>query len=67
MKQGDYKEWMQERADDLAMSIYGAEYYDLPNQIQLELYAMAESDYKDHYASMIDVARDAAKDNQLLR
>lgn len=50
----DYKDWIQERADDLAVEYYNKDYYDLTDEEQQEIYELAEGDYKDAYASYCD-------------
>ncbi len=63
----DYKDWIAERANDLAQERYNKDYYGLPDNIQMELWARAEADYTDYYAARIDAAYDAAQEAELLR
>ena len=53
MRQVDSEQWITNRADELALSIYGANYYDLPSQLQSELFSMAELDYIDMQANRV--------------
>jgi len=62
----DYKEWIMERASDLAQERYGKLYYDLPEHQQEELFNEAEKDYVDYYAAQIDAAYDARQERQLM-
>ena len=55
------KDWIQNRADELALEKYNSEFYDLPSTVQTEIYTRAESDYADHIASQIDAERDRRK------
>jgi hypothetical protein len=50
----DYKDWISEKADEIACYLYDKDYYDLPEKLQLEVYAKAEEAYVDAYANMID-------------
>lgn len=62
----DYKEWIAERAEELAQERYNMGYYDLPEKIQREVYERAQADWTDHYADMIDAAYDRAQEAELL-
>ena len=55
----DYKEWISDRAEELARERYNQSYYDLPDSIQIELWTRAEADYIDREAARIDAAYDA--------
>ena len=61
----DYKEWIQNRAMELAEKQYNKDFYDLPDSLQAEIYNQAEADYTDHYADMIDAAYDRAREARL--
>lgn len=61
----DYKDWIENRAHELAEERYHKDYYDLPEDIQLEIYTRAETDYIDHYADQIDAAYDRAVEARL--
>lgn len=61
MISGDYKYWIQCKADEIAQEKYDCEYYDLPDSVQLSVYDEANEAYKDHLASEIDTAKERAK------
>lgn len=61
----DYKDWIENRAHELAEERYNKDYYDLPKDIQLEIYNRAEADYTDHYASQIDAIYERIRDSRL--
>ena len=68
-KQGgevDYKDWIQNRAEDLALEQYDLDLYELQDSIRLTIYEQAMKDYSDHYASQIDAAYDRWKDKQMM-
>ena len=66
----DYKDWITERAEELAQERYNKGYYDLASIIQQELFAEAEADYRNREAARIDAAYEAEMErhfeNQLL-
>ena len=62
----DYKDWITNRAMELAEELYCQDYYDLPDKLQTEVYNKAESDYTDYYAAEIDAAYDRMMEEQLL-
>jgi len=57
----DYKEAIQERADELAMEKYDKEFYDLDKELQFKVYQQATEDYADDLASQIDSMKDREK------
>jgi hypothetical protein len=61
----DYKDWIRNRAMELAEEKYDTDFYDLPDHLQIEVYNQAIEDYKDHYADEIDAAYDRALEAQL--
>jgi len=61
----DYKDWIANRADELALEKYGKDFYDLSGELQVEVYNQAMEEYKDHYADMIDAAYDRAVEARL--
>ena len=61
----DYKEWITERAEELAQERYKKSYYDLPDKVQDEIFAMAEADYINRESARIDTAYDAAEEARL--
>lgn len=62
----DMKDWISNRADEIALEKYNSEFYSLPASIQFSIWMQAEDDWTDYYASLIDAAYDRHKDNQLL-
>jgi len=56
----DYKDWIQNRAEELAEEQYDRDFYDLPDNLQIEVWNRAEADYHDHEADKIDAAYDRA-------
>lgn len=61
----DYKEWTAERADELAQEQYNKEYYDLPDEVQIELWNRAEADWINRQAGEMDAAYDRYEDKLL--
>ena len=62
----DRKDWLQNRAEEVAIEVLGKEYYDLGPNLQLICYAKAEEDWVDYYSSLIDAAYDRKKERQLV-
>ena len=56
----DYKEWIQQRADELAEEILGEgkDFYNLSDDFQIEVWDIAEQDYNDRESDRIDAAYD---------
>lgn len=50
----DYKEAIQIYADEIARDDYDKEFYDLREELQDKVYAEAEEQYADNFASRID-------------
>lgn len=62
----DREDYILNRSEELRESRYpNANYDDLPDSIQQELFQQAEADWTDHYSSMIDAAYDRAVEAQL--
>ena len=57
----DYKDWIQNKADEIAVDRYGLDFYSLPGSLQITVFNEAESHYKDYLASTMDRARDLVK------
>ena len=53
-----YKDWIQNKAEDIANQEYGLGFYDLPEQTQTVVYNRAMEAHKDYVADQIDKARD---------
>ena len=53
----DKKDWMQDRADEIAREQYGVEFYDLSDDTQEEVYNQAGIDYADHVAMQVEYQR----------
>jgi len=62
----DYKEWIQNKAEELALERYDTDYYDLPESTRQQLYDEAMELYKDHYADQIDAAYERALEARLI-
>ena len=50
----DYKDWIQERADEIAGEEHDKDFYDLPKPIRDEIYKHASNDYVEAYSSYCD-------------
>ncbi|KKL94022.1 hypothetical protein LCGC14_1868860 [marine sediment metagenome] len=61
----DYKEWIQNKAEELAQEQYDTEYYDLNDYQMAALYHQAEEAHKDYTAAMMDAACEAELDRRL--
>ncbi|MBU2051355.1 MAG: hypothetical protein KKH61_20600 [Gammaproteobacteria bacterium] len=61
----DYKEWIAERAEELAQERYNKSYDSIPDDIKEELFARAEADYSNREAARIDAAYDAYLERQI--
>ena len=62
----DMKDWIQNRADDLATELHNKEFYDLPSNLQDTVYQQAMEDWTDYYADQIDHIYEREKERQLL-
>jgi len=62
----DYKDWIQNRAEELAEEQYGRDFYDLSDTLQIGIWNRAEADYHDREADRVDTAYDRWKEEQLL-
>ena len=60
-----YKDWIQNKAEDIANQEYGLGFYDLPEQTQTVVYNRAMEANKDYVADQIDKAVDAKKYGRL--
>ena len=54
----DYKEWIQQRAEDIAIEECGCEFYELSSETQQEIYHEAMVDYQGQIASEIGALTD---------
>ena len=61
----DMKEWIQNRAEEIAQEVHNKDFYDLGHHTQLQVYAKAMEDYKDYYASLIDSTYERLRDQKL--
>ena len=50
----DYKDWIQERADEIADEDWGDDFYDLTEHRQRDVYAQAMIEYIDAYSDWYD-------------
>lgn len=62
----DYKDWIQNKAEELALEQHNTDYYGLPKSTRHQLYDKACELYKDHYAGQIDAAYEAALEARLV-
>lgn len=59
---GGYKEWISDKADELAMELYGVDFFhQLTETQQVEVYDKAVEAWKGYIVSEVDGAREAAK------
>lgn len=63
----DYKDWIQNKAEELALGLFGfrTDYDKLDEATRDWCYMVATELYKDHYADQIDAAYERAKDARL--
>jgi len=61
----DYKYQIQQFADRIAGEMHGCDFYELPAQLQDEVYGQAIEMYKAEYADMIDMAYEKKKYEEL--
>lgn len=61
----EYKEWLQNRADEIAEEKYGKDFYDLPDDLQYAVYTAAEDDYRGMAADRADAMLDETKERGL--
>jgi len=61
----DYKDWISNKADEIAEERFGDEYYKLTEEQQMEVWQSAEEAYKDHYADLIDAAYERGREANL--
>ena len=62
----DKKEWISNRAEEISQNMFERDFYSNGPNIQLMLWAKAEEDYADYYASQIDAIYDRWKEEQLM-
>ena len=62
----DYKEWIQTKAEELALEKYDEDFYSLLNCQQLLLFNKAEDLYKDYYSALIDAKYEAEIERRLM-
>jgi len=53
----DYKDWIQNRAEEIANQDYDSEFYNLSQEAQLDVYGQAMEEHKEHVADLIDATR----------
>jgi len=52
----DYQEWIQNRAEELAIEHYDMEYEYLPSNLQKKMFSMAERDYREsQYNELVEL------------
>jgi len=57
----DMKDWLQNKAEEIALIKYEREFYDLTSEQQNIVYNETINDYKDYIADSIDRARELSK------
>lgn len=62
---GDYKDRIQEIADRIADKEYDKDFYDLPNDKQIEVYQVAMDEYYDNLADLTDLMIDKKRLKEL--
>ena len=50
----DYHQWVQDRAEELALEYHDIEYESLPSNLQENMWAMATRDYRDMQALKLE-------------
>lgn len=61
----DYKDWMQERADEIAYDEYLKDFYDLTKRQQTEVYDQASSDHTDAYSAWCDAIYERIREERM--
>lgn len=61
----DYKDWITQRANEIANLLYEKDYYDLHTDWQMKIYDIAVLDYKEELARQIDDLRSLIKEGKL--
>ena len=56
----DYKEWINNRASQLANDVFDCEFINLPPTVQSIVYNQSCEDYKNELADLIDCAYEGA-------
>lgn len=59
----DYKEWIQNRAEELALELYGHEYQYLPSNLQELVHFKAEAQYRNYCTVSLDAIHDRIKES----
>ena len=62
----DKREWIQNKAEEVALKLTGHEFYALGPHMQLMCWMKAEEEYKDYCASQIDSVYDRWKEQELM-
>ncbi len=60
-----YKDWIQERAEELAESLYHQDFHSLCTALQDRAYSAAQSDYHEALAERIDSTYSRMKEEKL--
>ena len=61
----NYKYWIQNRAEEIALEDYDSEFYGLPTDKQREVYHKATEAYNEAYADSIDATYEAIRELNL--
>lgn len=60
----NYKDAIQQHADEIAWENYGKDFYDLPEALQNKVYTEAQERYTDNFASQIDGMKERRKNDE---
>ena len=61
----DYKGWIQDKADKIALANYKVDFYCLSSAAQSRVYAIATEAYKEALANRIDAIYEAIRDKKM--
>lgn len=60
----DYKEWISNRAEEIAQTQYDKSFYDLSKETAERIWKEAEDAYVDYYAALLDAQYEAFCERQ---
>ncbi len=61
----EMKDWIRERADEIAGEEYDKDFYDLSAEMQDIVYSRAMDDYVDYYSAYCDSVYERMKDKEM--
>ena len=62
----DYKDWISNRAEEIAQIQYDKSFYDLSKETAERIWSEAEDEYVDYYSALIDFEYEAAYEKKML-